>query len=505
MNVAELSIKALEKHGEYDSFWFGGRWYTNREMLERSRKIASGLAGLGVKRGDRVATVLANCPEVLNAFVGSFLVGAWCMPVMFSLTGGEMGFIFEDAEPTVVVTQRLFADKVAEARRRAPSIKAVVTIDPEPMEGAIYLPDWLDEKPSEFEPVSCRPDDVALLMYTSGTTGLPKGVMITHDNLHFTAVASSKARGIEPGETFLSCLPLNHSYGIILWASAENFGIRNVLLPRFDPAELLAHIQEFGCSATSLVPTMMVRLLNLPDRDKYDLSSIKRWGSAAAPLPLAVRRRFEQEFPGTLIEAYGLTECSPTVTMNRMDGPRLEGSVGTPIEDVEVSIQDDDGNVLPAGETGEICVRGRNVMKGYYRRPEATADSIRAGWLRTGDVGRLDADGNLYVTDRIKDLIIRGGENIFPKDIEEVLAGHPMVEESAVIGMPDDEYGELVMAVIVPAGGTSPTEEDIIGFCRGHLARFQLPRRVEFVEELPKTQVGKILKRDLRKRFFPGQ
>jgi long-chain acyl-CoA synthetase len=502
MNVAELSIQGLEEFGEYESLYFGGRWYTNREMLTRSRQIAAGLTELGVKQGDRVAMVLANCPEVLNAFNGCFIMGAWCMPVMFTLTGEEMGFIFGDAEPSVVITQRLFLDKVEEARRRVPSIKSVVIIDPEPVPGADFMPDWFKELPDDFETVSCEPDEVALMMYTSGTTGAPKGVMISHDNLHFTAINSSKARGIEPGEITVSCLPLNHSYGIILWASSESFGIKNVLLPRFDPAELLQTLEDFKAGATALVPTMMIRMLALTDTDKYDLSNMRRWSSAAAPLQAEVRKQFVARFHGKLVESYGLTECSPTVTISRLDREIKDGAVGQPIDGVEVSIKDEAGNILAPGEVGEICVSGRNVMKGYYNRPEANAEIIRDGWLHTGDVGRMDEDGYLYITDRVRDLIIRGGENIFPKDIEEVLIRHPQVEEVAVIGMPHEEYGEEVMAVVVPVAGTEPSADDIIAFCRGRLGKFQIPRRVEFMSDLPRTGIGKILKRELRKQYF---
>lgn len=502
MNIAELAVGELEKTGEHDSLYFEDRWYTNKQMLDRSAQIAAGFCGLGVKRGDRVAVVLANTPQVLNTFAACFMIGAWCMPVMFTLTGEEMGFLFEDAGPVVVVTQKFFLDKVQEGRARTSSVKSIVTIDPEPVEGAEFMPDWFRELPADYPLVSCEPEDVCLIMYTSGTTGRPKGVMLTHDNMLFTGVSSSKARNIHPGDIFVSCLPLNHSYGIITWISSVYFGIKNVLMPRFDEEELFRYIQDFKCSAVSLVPTMLVRLLNHPAADKYDLTSLRRWGCASAPLALETLKQFEKKFPGKVIEAYGLTEASPTVTVCRMDEPYKDNSVGTAIEGVEVSIQDDGGKVLALGERGEICSKGRNTMKGYYNRAQATADAIRGDWLHTGDVGYMDEDGHLYITDRIKDLIIRGGENIFPNDIEEVLAKHPGVMEAAVIGMPDPDLGEEVMAVIVPRPGTGPTADDIIEFCSGHLGKFQMPKRVEFADTLPKNPIGKILKRQLREQYF---
>jgi len=502
MNVAELSIEHLERFGEYRTMWFEGRWFTNKEMLERGARVAHGLRELGVKRGDRVATVLGNCPEVLNVFNACFQNGAWCMPVLFTLTGPEMGNLFEDAQPEVVVTEKAFLDKVTEGKKRTASIKAVVTIDDEPQPGCVYMKDWLDEMPSAFDMVSCDPDDVAMLMYTSGTTGKPKGVMLTHDNLHFTALASARGQGTEEGEVGISVLPLNHSYGIITSIAGTQYRNSGVLMRWFNPEEMLKLIAEFKANITALVPTMILYLLALPDVEKYDLSSMRRWGCAAAPLAAEVKRKFEERFPGEIFEGYGLTECSPTVFLNRRDLPYREGSVGKPIDGVEVCIKDNEGGLLGPGEPGEICVRGRNVMKGYYNRPEATAEVIRDGWLHTGDVGCMDEDGYLYVTDRVKDLIIRGGENVFPKDIEEVLMRHPKVAEAAVIGMPDEYYGEEVMAVVVPAPDAEPTAEEIIEFCSEHLGKFQVPKRIEFTPMLPKNLVGKILKKEIRAQYF---
>ncbi len=236
MNVSELSIQSLEKYGERDSLHFNGRWYTNAEMLRRSASIAAGLSEMGVRRGDRVVAVLANCPEVLNTFNACFMMGAWCMPVMFTLAAEEIGYIFRDAAPEVVITQERFLERVAEAKASAPSIREIVLVDEDPVKGAVRMRDWFEEYDAGFRPVSCEPDETALLMYTSGTTGRPKGVMLSHDNLFFTAVSSSRARSIQPGATFASCLPLNHSYGIILWISSEYFGVRNILMERLLPA-----------------------------------------------------------------------------------------------------------------------------------------------------------------------------------------------------------------------------------------------------------------------------
>jgi len=502
MNIAEMAIKSIERFGEYESLFFEGKWFTNTELDSRTRQVAVGLSELGVKKGDRVAMVLGNCPEVLNIFHGCFRMGAWAMPVLFTLTGEEIGYVLKDSGAEAVITQKLFLDKVLEAGKAAPSVKHVVMVD-EPADDTHFIQDWFEELPAQFDPAACRADDVAILMYTSGTTGRPKGVMLTHNNLYTNAMAAARSQNMEEGEMGISALPLNHSYGIITNIAASEYKARGVMMTWFDPARMLELIDEFKCQATALVPAMLIQLLNHPDADKYDTSHMKRWFCAAAPLPLETRRRFEQKFAGKVLEGYGLTECSPAVTVNRLDKPVKDGSVGLPLEGVEVSIRDSaQGKALPPGEVGEICVRGPNVMKGYYKRPEETAEVIRNGWLYTGDAGYLDQDGYLFLTERIKDLIIRGGENIFPRDVEDVLVQHPKVAEAAVIGMPHETYGEEVMAIIVPREGEKPAADEIIEYCKGRLGKFQVPKRIEFAMFLPKTPLGKVLKKDLRKQYF---
>jgi long-chain acyl-CoA synthetase len=502
MNIAELSIRNIERFGEYDSLYFEGRWFTNVEIDNRGQQVGSGLSEIGIKRGDRVAMVLGNCPEVLNIFYACFRMGALAMPVLFTLTGEEIGYVLKDSGAKAVITQKMFLDKVLEAKKSSPSVKEIVTVDPEPVEGAHFLQDWFKEMPADFPPVSCQPDDPAMLMYTSGTTGNPKGVMLSHNNLYSNAMGAARSQNMEEGEMGISALPLNHSYGIITNLAAAEYAAKGVMMTWFDATKMLELIDRFKCEATALVPAMLIQLLNHPEAERYDTSHMKRWFCAAAPLTVDQRKRFEDKFSGKVLEGYGLTECSPAVSINRLDEPYKDGSVGLPLEGVEVCIKDESGKVLPHGEIGEICVKGPNVMLGYYNRPEETAEVIKEGWFRTGDAGYLDEDGHLFLTERIKDLIIRGGENIFPKDIEEVLIRHPKVTEAAIIGMPHEIYGEVVMAVIVPAPDTKPTTEEIIKFCKERLGKFQVPQRVEFVMFLPKNPLGKVLKKDLRKQYF---
>lgn len=503
MNIAELSAQNIEEHGEYQAVFFEGRWYTNKEMDDRGKQVAVGLKEIGVERGDRVATILGNSPEVLNIFNACFRMGAYAMPVLFTLTGEEIGYIFNDAGAKVVITQKMFMDKVMEAKKIAPSVKEIVAVDAVEDDNVHHLQDWFKELPADFPIVSCKPDDLAMLMYTSGTTGNPKGVMLSHNNLVSNAVSAAESQQMEVGEVGISALPLNHSYGIITNIAASKYATRGVMMSWFDPTKMLQLIQDFKCQGTALVPTMLIALLNHPDADKYDLSHMTRWFCAAAPLPLQTRRRFEKKFPGKVLEGYGLTECSPAVSTNRLHMPVKDGSVGPPLEGVEISIRESEtGGELPKGEIGEICVRGPNVMLGYYNKPEETAKVIRNGWLFTGDAGYVDKDGYLFLTERIKDLIIRGGENVFPRDIEDVLIKHDKVAEAAVIGMPDEIYGEEVMAIVVPKPDSKPTVDEIIEFCKQHLGKFQLPKRVEFALFLPKNPLGKVLKKELRKHYL---
>jgi long-chain acyl-CoA synthetase len=293
-------------------------------------------------------------------------------------------------------------------------------------------------------------------------------------------------------------LPLSHSYGLTVMNAGHVLGTRGVLLRWFNPELVLETIQRFRVQSMSAVPTMLVYLLHYPEAHRFDTSSMRLWGSGAAPLPLEIVEPFEKKFGGRILEGYGLTEAAPVVAAHRLSGVRKLGSVGQPIPGVEVTVLDDDDRPLPAGEVGEVCVRGRNVMLGYYGLPEETARTLRNGWLHTGDMGKLDADGFLYVVERKKDLIIRGGFNIYPREVEEVLYAHPKVAEAAVVGVRDPLMGEDVLAFVALRPGAAATEDEIIGFCQGRLAKYKCPKQVRFVDTLPKNPVGKTDKAPLR-------
>jgi long-chain acyl-CoA synthetase len=360
---------------------------------------------------------------------------------------------------------------------------------------------WADEVAREsdrFPTVERRDEDLAVILYTSGTTGVPKGVALCHVNLESNARAAASLSELDRADWSVAVLPLSHSYGLTLMNAGHILGTRVALLRWFNPEAVLSTIETFRATSMSGVPTMFVYLLHYPEAGRFDTRSMRVWGSGAAPLPLEIVEPFERKFGGVLLEGYGLTEASPVVSAHRLSGMRKLGSVGQPIPGVLVAIQDDDGRPLPTGEVGEVCVKGPNVMAGYYRNPAETARAIRGGWLHTGDMGRLDADGFLFIVERKKDLIIRGGFNVYPREVEEALYAFPKTAEAAVVGMADPVMGEDVLAFVVLKDGETATAAEVMAFCETRIARFKCPKEVRFVASLPKSPVGKILKKELR-------
>jgi long-chain acyl-CoA synthetase len=345
------------------------------------------------------------------------------------------------------------------------------------------------------------PDDLAGINYTGGTTGHPKGVMLSHGGMVAVSNAAISTGDYEDGNVGLGALPLAHGYGILTQLLSMRVAGTGVLMRWFEPGAALQLIQEHRVNILAVVPTMLVYLLNHPDLDSYDVSSLERVGCGAAPCPVELLQEFERRFGCTIYEGYGLTESTVVCTTQRRDRPKVVGSVGVPLPGFTVKILDDDHNEMPLGDLGEICARGPHVMKGYYRMPEATAEAIRDGWLHTGDIGRMDAEGNLYVVDRKKDMIIRGGLNVYPRDVEEVLFEHPAVAEAAVIGRPDPEYGEEVIAFVVLRHGANAEAEEILAFCAERLAKYKTPKEIHYTASLPKSGVGKVVRRELRDKL----
>jgi long-chain acyl-CoA synthetase len=490
MNLARLGEENVRRFGEYVALHFEGRELTNVDQQRAAARVANALRHLGVAPGDRVLVLLPNCPQVLQAYAGILKAGAVIVPVVFLLSADEVRHILDDSGAKVVITSPELAAKT------------------EGWTGDVVLvggdgagrawDDWLAGEREECETVERADEDLAVILYTSGTTGRPKGVALSHGNLASNARSAASLSELDREQWTLAVLPLSHSYGLTLMNAGHLLGTKSVLLRWFTPDLVLDTIQTFRVQSMAGVPTMYVYLLNYPDAGRYDTSSMRSWGSGAAPLPVEIVEPFEKKFGGRMLEGYGLTEASPVVSAHRLSGVRKLGSVGTPIPGVEVAILDEEDRALPVNEVGEIGVRGPNVMLGYYRLPDETQKTLRNGWLHTGDVGRLDEDGFLWIVERKKDLIIRGGFNIYPREVEEVLYAHPAIAEAAVVGVRDALMGEEVCAFVALKSGATADAASIIGFCQERLAKYKTPREVRFLPALPKNPVGKILRKELR-------
>jgi long-chain acyl-CoA synthetase len=367
-------------------------------------------------------------------------------------------------------------------------------------DGALGFNQLMADNAPSFELVPTMPDDTAVILYTSGTTGRPKGAELSHFNMFFNAMVSAeKLLGVTSEDVLLATLPLFHSFGQTCVMNVTTFlGATMTMLPRFEPVKAAEIIQRDKVTLFAGVPTMYFYLLNHPEIAKFDLSSLRRCASGGSAMPVEVMHAFNKKYNVTIMEGYGLSETSPVASFNHLDRPVKPGSIGTPIWGVEMRVVDPEGKALPAGELGEIAIRGHNVMKGYYKRPEATAEAIRDGWFHSGDLGRMDEEGFFFVVDRVKDMIIRGGFNVYPREVEELLYAHPAVAEAAVIGVPDQALGEEIKAVVAFKPGQSASEQELIDYCKERLAAYKYPRSIEIRDTLPKTATGKILKRELK-------
>jgi long-chain acyl-CoA synthetase len=489
-SLGRRAEEALARFGDHPALLFEGTWFSSAELAQRSRRAASGFQALGVKPGDRVVIVMANCPEVGLAYAALWRAGAVPTPALFLLTEEELRHVVTDSGAVAVVTTPEFLAKV---QASAPGLPVVV------VGGNTGIPWEQLEQGDELPLVNRQGADLAALLYTGGTTGRSKGVALSHHGLDAAGKAAADA-GASPGRnTILLPLPLAHAYGLLVSVAglhAHEPG-RSFLMRWFDPAGWLALVEEHRIQTSALVPSMIQMLLGLPLED-HDLSCLERVSSGAAPLSRDVLEEFERRIPSCEIrEGYGCTESSALISTQPPEERKI-GSVGKPVPGVTVRIEDPDGNERASGEDGEICVGGDTVMMGYWQSPEATAFAIRDGWLHTGDVGHLDEDGWLYIVDRIKDLTIRGGFNVYPRDVEDVLLSHPAVAAAAVVGKPDHRLGEEVIAFVQLA--TPATPEELVAFAKEHLGAYKYPREVRIVDAIPLTSVMKTDRKALRAR-----
>jgi long-chain acyl-CoA synthetase len=499
MNIAELALKSLEE-GEHVSIIFEGQELTNVQMDRAAKKLGNALLKLGVRRGDRVIMQMPNCPEIFQAFQAIWKIGAVCVPINFQVGIEETSYIYQDSGATTIITAPDYLEKVKAAKAAALSVKNIILVSDKPVEGTYVYSTLLNENSDELEMVKTDDSEVAALIYTSGTTGKPKGVMHTHYGLYYTAIHSQKTTNYPIDTVGIAVLPLCHSFGI---AGMNGSFLRTkgkiVVLRQFNLQQLFSAIDRYKANYMAAVPTMYVYMLQFPDYKKYNLSSVKYYICGSAPLSVETWKQFKEKFGGEIAEGWGLTEAGANNAVNPVDGLKKVGSIGMPFKGMALKIFDNDDKEVPQGKEGEIVIRGPMVMKGYWNQPEATAEAIRNGWLYTGDIGYVDADGYFFITDRKKDIIIKGGENISPRLIEEILYAHPAVAEAAVIGMRDQVYGEEVKAFVAFKPGQTATADEIKEFCKQKLKKFIVPKEIVILPALPKSLVGKILKKELRK------
>ncbi len=494
--------QALARLGDAPSVFFEGVWHSSAALASRAARVATGLRDLGVRPGDRVVVVMANCPEVGLTYSALWRAGAVPTPVLFLLSGPELRHVVSDSGAVAVVTTPEFLAKCRVAAGDLP----VVVVDPDPDADPAGTVPFADlERGAELGLVDRTGADLAALLYTGGTTGRSKGVALSHDGLD-AAGAAGAAAGRMPGRTRgLLPLPLAHVYGLMVSVTALHAvePSSSVLMRWFDPAGFLRLVQEHRVQTSALVPSMISMLLGQP-LEEYDLTSLQRVSSGGAPLAVEVAREFERRVPGVQVaEGYGCTESSALISAQPPDERRL-GTVGRPVPGVEVRIEDPEGAELPAGSDGEICVRGPVLMSGYWQSPEATAEALRGGWLHTGDLGHLDEDGYLHVVDRLKDLVIRHGVNVYPRDVEDVLLAHPDVAGAAVVGRPDPLVGEEVVAFVALRPGSTTTAEDLVAHAKSRLSAAKYPREVRLVDSVPLTSVLKTDRKALRAQLRDG-
>ena len=506
-SLQRLGEEAAERLGGESVLHFEGQAFTGLQQAERSRRLSQGLRDAGLRPGERVVVCMANCPEVGLTYSAVWRAGAATTPVLFLLSEEELRHVLTDSEAAYVVTTPEFLPKVAASAAGVPTLRAIaVAGDTGGADVGVPLLDLAElETAPEGELVDRAPGDLAALLYTGGTTGRSKGVMLSHDALSsaaWAAVAAAKETGEPPTNVSLLPLPLSHVYGLtlsVMGVHATEPGT-SVLMRWFDPKGWLQLAAEHRVEISALVPSMIQMLLAEPIED-YDLSALRRVASGGASLAPEVAEEFTKRLPGVEItEGYGCTE-SAAILSTSPPGQVRPGSVGKPPPLIEVRIEKADGSEAGVGEDGEICARGPNLMTGYWNAPEETAQTLRDGWLRTGDIGRFDADGYLYVVDRIKDLVIRGGINVYPRDVEDALLEHPDIVGAGVVGRPDPRLGEEVVAFVQLRPGATLTPDDVVAFAKERLSAAKYPRDVRIVDALPLTSVFKLDRKALRKQL----
>ena len=505
MVLYDIIARGAREYPDRTALIFRDGPITYGQLAEQVNRLAWALKARGIRSGSRVSLLLPNCPQFTVAYYATTALGAVCVPVNPLLKPAELTHIWGDSDVKVVIAAAPFLPAALEVQKAIPSIHTVIGIGTkeETPAGVFNFGELIaDRESAPPDTTGVGEDDPAVCIYTSGTTGRPKGALLSHKNLTVNCRQITEVLQFDQNDNFLCVLPLFHSFAGTVCQNASLYGgSRTTLLELFIPGRVLESIEKHKVTIFAGVPAMFGALLQFPaDRD-YDLSSIRLCVSGGAPMPIALMQAFEQKFNTIIIEGDGPTECSPVTSVNPPDGIRKPGSVGLPLPGVEIKIFDDNDRELGVDGVGEIVVRGENVMLGYHNQPEETAAVMTSGWYHTGDLGKIDSDGYVYIVDRKKDMLIVGGLNVYPREVEEVLYTHPAVQDAAVIGAPDPLRGEEVVAVVSLKPDKQATDRELVGYCREQLANYKVPRKFIFRDQLPRGGTGKVLKRMLRKEL----
>lgn len=470
---------------------------TYKEFNQQVEGFATGLAAQGIGKGDGVALLLGNSPEFLISYYGILRLGAFAVPMNPLYTQGEISYILDNSQAKAVIAYVSVEPKLSAVKEQLDNLKLVIYTDTEDQE--CTWEQLIKPSNNNFESPLIEQEDIAVILYTSGTTGKPKGAMLSHRNLVSNAVAISELIKLHDKDRVVTVLPMFHVFSMTICLNAPiACGATVLILPKFSPLDVVSTIRDRKATVFAGVPTMYNFIFQLPKATAEEFLSIRLCISGGASIPVELLQNFENKFNVFILEGYGLSETSPLVAINPLKGTRKPGSIGLSIPGVTTKVVDIEGKELSRREVGELVVQGPNIMKGYLGMPEATSAAMQDGWMYTGDLATMDEEGYLYIVDRKKDIIIVGGYNVYPREVEEVLYQHPAVVEAAVIGVPDGEYGERVKAFVV-VKDEQITINEIIRFCQDQLVKYKVPSLVEFLKELPKNTTGKILRRELRR------
>jgi acyl-CoA synthetase (AMP-forming)/AMP-acid ligase II len=520
VETVETFVSVVRDHardqGDTAAFTFGDETISFAELDAGSNRAANAMATLGVKKGDRVSYLGKNHPLYFEALLGAAKLGAVMTPVNWRLAPPEVAYILDNCAAEVVFVGEGFASVLSKIVDHTPRLKHVIGIDAPDCDGTDYR-EWRAGFSDEAPDVTVQAEDDALQLYTSGTTGRPKGAVMTHGSIlssrNSTSDEGELRKWQEPvdGDVTLLAMPCFHISGTGTGIGTMVAGSNSIVLPEYDPTQALDLIENFNISKIFLVPAAIQILLNHPRVNDVDFSRLKYITYGASPIPLELMKQAMEVLGCGFVQMYGMTETSGTIVAldpedHVPEGSKRMRSVGTPLEGVEIKIIDEQGNEVPADTVGEIATRSSKNMRGYWNNPDATKETIDAdGWLRTGDAGYLDGDGYLYIHDRVKDMIISGGENVYPAEVENAIYAHPSVADVAVVGVPHEKWGEAVKACVVVKDGHELSETEVIAHAREHIAGYKCPKSVDFIEALPRNPSGKILRRELRAPYWKGK